>query len=72
MFSWFISYFNTEFRKNIKSKFDERYDDFLKNDDQLWDEILNESIDAAFKRIENADKDEDAKNKDVYGTGKDY
>lgn len=72
MFSWFISYFNTEFRKNIKSKFDERYDDFLKNDDQLWDEILNESIDAAFKRIENADKDEGAKNKDVYGTGKDY
>ena len=71
MFSFFISYFNTSLRKNIKARLDSDFDKFLDEDPVLWDEIIEASIDDAFNRIEQA-KPKNERDKAIYGTGKDY
>lgn len=74
LFSWFISNFNTAFRANISAKLtNANIDAFLANDDNLWEQIIDKSINDAFVRLEQTSEGKkNEHNKDVYGVGSDY
>ena len=62
-------YFASALRDNISKKIKNNIDLFLANDDQLWSNLVQKSIEDGFAKLESA---KETKNSAIFGVGEDY
>lgn len=62
-------YFASALRDNISKKINNNIDLFLADDDQLWSNLIQKSIEDGFAKLENA---KETKNSAIFGVGEDY